>query len=89
MQWVPPGPWPRPGLQQPPHSSLGMPQASGWVSWPQQPPTGGGGPSRRMISSRMSEFVDLATFICIWTFVTCTGPLSLGVHDYVMNLSIM
>jgi hypothetical protein len=35
--------WLRPGLQQPPHSSLGMPQASGWVPWPQQPPTGRGG----------------------------------------------
>jgi hypothetical protein len=43
MQWVPPGPWPRPGLQQPPHSSHRMPQASGWVPWPQQPPTGGSG----------------------------------------------
>jgi hypothetical protein len=77
MQWVPPGPWPRPGLQQPARSSQGMPQTSGWVPWPQQPPRGGGGgdPSRRMISRRTSEFVDLAIFICIWTLVTFTGPL--------------
>jgi hypothetical protein len=38
MQWVPRGLRLRLGPQQQPHICLGMPQASGWVSWPQQPP---------------------------------------------------
>jgi hypothetical protein len=51
-------------------------------------PRGGRGPSRRMISRQTSEFKDLATFICIWTFVAFIGPLLLAVRDYVMNFRL-
>jgi hypothetical protein len=31
----------------------------------------GGRDSRHRISHKQSEFMDYATFICIWTFLTC------------------
>jgi hypothetical protein len=59
-----------------------QPSVSRWGSWPKQPPKGvGRGTSRRMITRWTSEFMDLATFICIWTFVT----YMCCVYDYVTS----
>jgi hypothetical protein len=50
---------------------------------------GGRGPSRRMISNRTSECVDLATFICSSTFVTCTDHCDLQFVNLHLHLHFL
>jgi hypothetical protein len=93
MQWVLPGSWAMAGLALNSCLTVGR----GWYNHKRlggchghnnclHGGRGGKGPSHRMISSRARESMDLATFICIWTFVTCIGPLWLAVRDLHLHL---